>query len=522
LCTALLKCVKTQLAFRIEDRLSIAGMKISHLILISFFSILMLFSITTYINYNQSELVRANSEEFARSSVIVKSSNRFQRNFLNMVSGLRGYLLTNESFFIQTYDSAVIENEDILGELSALVRRGSEQKILLDDIRELHKYWVTEFASPLLEAKEKAVTDSGRTAFSNLYRVKVLSGLEKDVQRSLQQKFSDFTNVEYGFRDVQKELLDHSVSKTRSVSFLLTVISVVTGMCIAMFIAHYISSRIVRMVKLANNIAEGNYNVHIPDEGKNELSQLARSLNHMADILNRNISLLKRQRDELDQFAHIVSHDIKAPLRGIDNVVSWIEEDHRLDLTPKVREYLDLIKSRLVRAENLLRGLLDYARIGKEAHDIELVDVNELLTEILEDIPKREDIEIRIHPRMPILFAERVPLLQVFSNLITNAVKYHNKEDGKIKIYYKNGGDFYQFFVEDDGPGISSAYHEKIFQIFQTLQERDKFESTGVGLSIVKKILDDRNLMIKILSASGSGSIFYFTWPKTQGNAKAY
>lgn len=495
-------------------------MKISHIILISFFTILMLFSITTYINYKQSEFISTNAEEFARSSVIVKSSNRFQRNFLNMVSGLRGYLLTNESFFIQTYDSAVIENEGIPRQLSSTVRRGSEQKILLDDIHELHKYWVTEFAAPLLEAKKKATSDSGRAAFNNLYRIKVLNGLEKDVQRSLQQKFSDFTNVEYGFRDVQKELLDRSVSKTKSVSFLLTGISVVTGMCIAMFIAHYISSRIVRMVKLANNIAEGNYDVHIPNEGKSELGQLARSLNHMVNILNKNISLLKRQRDELDQFAHIVSHDIKAPLRGIDNVVTWIEEDHSLDLTPKVKEYLDLIKSRLVRAENLLRGLLDYARIGKEAREIEPVDINELLAEILGYISKRQGIEIRIYPKMPILITERVPLLQIFTNLITNAVKYHDKANGTIKVYYKEEGDLYQFFVEDDGPGINVAYHEKIFQIFQTLQERDKFESAGVGLSIVKKILDDRNLNIKVLSANGIGSIFYFTWPKTQSYAK--
>jgi light-regulated signal transduction histidine kinase (bacteriophytochrome) len=217
-----------------------------------------------------------------------------------------------------------------------------------------------------------------------------------------------------------------------------------------------------------------------------------------------------------------VSHDIKAPLWGIDNVVTWIEEDHSVDLTPKVKEYIDLIKSRLVRAESLLRGLLDYARIGKEARIIEPVDINELLTEISEYIPKRQGIEIHFYPKMPILWTERVPLLQVFTNLITNAVKYHDKENGKVKIYYKNGGDFYQFFVEDNGPGIGTAYHQKIFQIFQTLQERDKFESAGVGLSIVKKILDDRNLEIKVLSAPGSGSIFYFTWPKTQNNATTY
>jgi signal transduction histidine kinase len=432
-----------------------------------------------------------------------------------MVSGLRGYLLTNEIFFIQTYDSAIIENEKILDDLSTLVSDRSDQQILIDEIHELHRYWIQEFAIPLLEAKRYiTLSDSSKIAFNKLYRGKIVNGLEKDVQRSLQQKFSEFTNVEYLFRDSQKEILNATVKSTKSVSFFLTLISVITGMCIAMFLAHYISSRIVKMVKMANAISEGQYDVHMDDNGKSELSQLARALNNMAQILDGNISLLKRQRDELDQFAHIVSHDIKAPLRGIDNVVTWIEEDHSFDLPPKVNEYLNLIKGRIIRAENLLRGLLDYARIGKEQKDIELVDVNELLAEVQEYIPKKPEIELKIQTNLPILYTERVPLLQIFTNLITNAIKYHDRQQGKVKVYYKGKGDKYEFFVEDDGPGIDRTYHEKIFLIFQTLQERDKFESTGVGLAIIKKILDDRNLKINVLSEPGKGSIFSFTWPK--------
>jgi signal transduction histidine kinase len=497
-------------------------MKISYIILVSFLFVLMLFSITTYINYRQSVLVGTNAEEFAKSSTIVRHGNRFQRNFLTMVSGLRGYLLTNELFFIQTYDSAIIENETILKDLATMVRDDSDQKILLDDIHELHKYWVMEFAVPLLEAKRvTSLSDSSRRAFNRLYTDKIAKGLDKDVQRSLQRKFSDFTNVEYGFRDLQKEMLDHSIKKTKSISFILTGISVVAGMCIAMFIAHYISSRIVKMVRFANNISEGQLDVRMNDEGRSELSQLARALNNMAQILHKNISLLKRQKDELDQFAHIVSHDIKAPLRGIDNVVTWIEEDHSFDLPPKVNEYLALIKGRLIRAENLLRGLLAYARIGKEATEIELVDINELLDEVLEYIPKKPGIDVRIQPKMPTLLAERVPLLQIFTNLITNAIKYHDKNEGRVKVYHKAQADFYEFFVEDDGPGIDKHYHEKIFIIFQTLQERDKLESTGVGLAIIKKILDDRNLPINLLSEPGRGSIFSFKWPKNPKYAES-
>jgi signal transduction histidine kinase len=495
-------------------------MKISHIILISFFFILLLFSITTYINYNQSELVNVNSEEFARSSTIVRHSNRFQRNFLNMVSGLRGFLLTNELFFIQTYDSAILENESILNDLSAFVPDGSDQKILLDEIHELHKYWVNEFATPLLEAKkETRLSDSSKFAFNELYKKKLVNGLEKDVQKSLQKKFTDFINYEYGFRDTRKAILTNSVQKTKRISFYLTGISVIAGMCIAIFIAHYISSKIVNMVKLANSIAAGNYQVHTNATGNNELSQLARTLNNMAKILNTNISILRRQKEELDQFAHIVSHDIKAPLRGIDNVVTWIEEDHSFDLPPKVNEYLNLIKGRIVRAENLLKGILMYARVGKEDRFKEIVDINQLLKEVQEYIPKKKGITLKIQENMPILLTERVPLLQIFTNLIVNAFKYHDKKEGEVKVYYKAEPDFYHFFVADDGPGIDEIYHDKIFIIFQTLQDRDNSESTGVGLAITKKILNDRNLEIKVISEPGKGSTFMFTWPKIEYNA---
>jgi signal transduction histidine kinase len=495
-------------------------MKIAQIILISFFFILILFSITTYINYKQSELVNVNSEEFAVSSTIVRHSNRFQRNFLNMVSGLRGFLLTNELFFIQTYDSAILENETILNDLSTLMQDGSDQKILLDDIRELNKYWVDEFATPLLEAKKQTLlSDSNKAAFNELYKAKLVNGLEKDVQRSLQRKFATFINYEYGFRDTRKEALTNTIQKTKNISIYLTGFSVIAGTCIAMFMAHYISSKIVNMVKLANSIAEGNYAVHINDTGNSELGQLAKALNNMAKILHTNFSLLKRQKDELDQFAHIVSHDIKAPLRGIDNVVTWIQEDHSFDLPPKVNEYLNIIKGRILRAENLLKGILMYARVGKEERFKEIVDLNQLLLEVQEYIPKTNGITLKIQPGMPVLFSERIPLLQIFTNLIVNAFKYHDKQIGEVKVYFKSTNDYYQFFVADDGPGIDSIYHEKIFMIFQTLQDRDSFESTGVGLAIAKKILDDRNMEIKVISDPGRGSTFMFTWPKNEYDA---
>jgi signal transduction histidine kinase len=490
-------------------------MKISHIILLGFFFILLLFSITTFINYRQSEKVNENTEKFASSSSILRQGNRLQRNIFNMVSGLRGYLITSEPSFIQTYDSARNENVEILTELAAEIRTNSPQQKLVTELDALNTRWINEFATPLIEAKKAAaLSDSSAASFTKFYRAQLTSGIEKALLQDFQRKFKDFSNREYAFREAQKETLTASIEQTKTISFVLTTISVIIGVGIAIILASHISSRILKMVRMADSIAQGNYKVNMEDKRSDELSGLARSLNNMAQVLSENISLLQRKNEELNQFAHIVAHDLKAPLRGIDNVVTWIEEDHSLDLPAKVQEYLSLVKGRIVRAENLLNGILSYSRIGREVQHKEVVHLTELFDEIRTYLPSKTGITLMIQPGMPDLFTERLPLFQVFSNLIINAFKYHDKPHGHVKVYFKTHAKYYEFFVEDNGPGIAKSYHEKIFMIFQTLQARDSFESTGVGLAIVRKILHDRKLSIEVLSEPGKGSTFAFTWPK--------
>lgn len=490
-------------------------MKISHLIFLGFFFILIMFTITTYMNYRQAEKVNENSEWFAKSTTVMQQGNRFQRNILNMVSGLRGYLLSGENFFIQSYDSAAQENVQILEQLQAIIPDTSGQSLVLRELVRLNDQWMLDFADPLIRAKKAAsVSDSSLRAYNTLYRDKLVVGTEQNINRRLQQRFRDFTNFEYQLRTARSQILTDSIKQTRTISFFLTTFSIIIGFLISLFLAYRISTRIMAMVKMANSIASGNYEVQTADRGSDELSQLANSLNHMAEVLSENIRLLQRKNEELDQFAHIVSHDLKAPLRGIDNVITWIEEDHSTELPPKISEYIQLIKGRLMRAENMIRGILLYARVGKQNLEREFINLNALLQDISENLVLRPGLKLEVQPELPEIYSERIPLQQVLANLISNAIKYHDKTEGYIRVYFDNHEDRYEFFVEDNGPGISKNYHDKIFAIFQTLQERDSFESTGVGLAIVKKILDDRKQTITVTSESGNGTTFSFTWPK--------
>jgi signal transduction histidine kinase len=477
--------------------------------------ILIMFGAVTYINFKQAEQVNENSEFFAKSTTVVRQSNRFQRNMLNMISGLRGYLFTGENYFKQAYDSAALENVAILNELSQLIPDTSVQNNTFEEIEQLNELWLDSFAIPLINAKQVAAhSPDNQKDFEKLYREKLTSGVEMNINRRLQQKIRDFSNYEYNLRDIRKQQLTDSITQTRLISFYLTTFSIVIGLAIAFFLAYRISTRIIKMVSMANQIAKGDYNVSTIDKGGDELGLLARSLNNMAKVLSENIALLQRKNEELGQFAHIVSHDLKAPLRGIDNVVTWIEEDHAQELTPKVKEYIGLIKGRLVRAENLIQGILMYARVGREQPLKEQVNLNELVQEAVETVAPEPSQKIIIQKNLPVINTERLPLQQVISNLVSNAIKYHDKANGEVRISFENKKDEYVFKVRDNGPGIEKIYHEKIFMIFQTLQERDSFESTGVGLAIVKKILEDRKQTIQIISEPNQGSTFIFTWPK--------
>jgi len=485
-------------------------MKISTLIFISIFFILLMFSITTYVNYKQSEEVRSNAEFLSQSGNIVRQSNQLQRNILYMERGLKRYVSIRENYLLQTIDTTSLENNSLLNELLSIIPGNSDQLKRLTEIKNLYNQWFEEFARPIM--KIKAAKDSVKQNFSILHIENSL--IEDSLNHLLQQAFRELVNVEYANRLQRRTILERSEQQTKLVSISLTGLSIIVGFVIAMFLARHISKRISKMVNMANNIAESNYNVQVKDKSNDELSELSRSLNHMSEMLEENITLLKRKNLELDQFAHIVSHDLKAPLRGIDNVISWIEEDYLNEMPPKLQEYLQLIKGRVLRLENLIQGILSFARIGKDLNENEEINTSDLVREIVENIPEKDGISVVIGNNMPVIHSEKIPLSQVFANLISNAIKYHDKSKGEVKIYSKENTAYYEFFVEDNGPGVDKKYHDKILIIFQTLQERDSFESTGVGLAIVKKILDDRKEQIKIVSEPGKGFVFSFTWSK--------
>jgi PAS domain S-box-containing protein len=221
---------------------------------------------------------------------------------------------------------------------------------------------------------------------------------------------------------------------------------------------------------------------------------------------------LEQSNKELQEYAHVVSHDLKSPLRSISALVHWIKEDIQKEVTTETYSHLEMIDSTLEHMETLITNVLEYSSLGERPLVIEPVDLNELLQKVVSLLQVPPHITIKFKCSFPVLNIDGVKMKQLFQNLISNAVRYSDKSAGIIELDYALAKGNHTFSVKDNGIGIDAAYHEKIFEIFQSLSSHK--ESTGIGLSIVKKILDFYNGNIWVKSTLGSGSTFYFSFPK--------
>ena len=377
------------------------------------------------------------------------------------------------------------------------------QKQRLDSIILLHSEWI-EYANSLISTKKDTIPESN-LKYQELFEKKVRKEVGKKLNDAIQLKFVAFDGDEYNLRYRRREVLQKSIDKTRQLTLGLTLFSIAIALLGCFYIVKRITSRIKKMVGLAEEISNGIFK-KIEDDKNDELTQLSQSLNNMSATLDKNIK-------ELNQFAYVVSHDLKAPLRGIDNITKWAEEDYAHELTPGMKKSIDLIKGRTHRLENMINGLLEYARIGIVKKNYEEVDVKVILNELC-DLLVPPAFSVHYLSPLPKLVTEKLRLEQVFSNLLSNAVKHHQQPKGNISIDCKELASYYEFSVSDDGPGIQAEYHEKIFVIFQTLKERDAFESTGAGLAIVKKIIEEQQASISVESKPEQGTTIKFTWPK--------
>jgi signal transduction histidine kinase len=321
--------------------------------------------------------------------------------------------------------------------------------------------------------------------------------------------------------------LDSDIARLKATTLYFAISLFVAGLLLSVLLANMITTNILRLSAAVKEISSGADQTRVEIKGTDEVGKLAKAFNDMLNSLEKNrldllhySEKLKKQNEELQQFSYVVSHDLKAPLRAIFKLSEWIEEDMGAGLDEGIRHNLKTLRGRVFRLEALINGLLEYSKIGRENVPNEKTDVQIMVKEVLDLLNPPKNFKIEIPVRLPILVTKRILLQQILINLLSNAIKYNDKPQAMIRILSSEKDDHFEFTIEDNGIGIDKAYHEKIFVIFQTLEARDKVEATGIGLSIVKKTLDDMGGTIRVESQPGEWTRFVLTWPKVRDHQK--
>jgi signal transduction histidine kinase len=244
-------------------------------------------------------------------------------------------------------------------------------------------------------------------------------------------------------------------------------------------------------------------------------SELGERIQERTGALERANRELESSNRELDEFAHVVSHDLKAPLRGITSLASWISTDCAAILPDESKEHLGQMTGRARRMSELIDGILRYSRLGRTKRELSAVDAHAIAAEVIDSLEPPQAIRVRIDGRLPVVVYDRTQLVQVFQNLIENAIQHLGKPTGEIVVSCQPEPDSFRIAVQDDGRGIDERHFDRIFKMFQVLGRSAEEGSTGVGLAIVKRIVENHGGSITVESVVGSGTTFRFSVPRS-------
>ncbi|MCP4460587.1 MAG: PAS domain-containing protein [Cytophagales bacterium] len=259
-------------------------------------------------------------------------------------------------------------------------------------------------------------------------------------------------------------------------------------------------------------------------KAKEKAEESGKGLKEAHSLLERRVKErtidLKKANQELRELAYTLSHDLKSPLRGISTLSDWLYSDNKSSLNKQSVENLELLKSRVTMLFSLIEGIFNYSKIEEVSTEFEDIDMNTIAIDVVNmfDIP--DSMNLIIEKDLPVIPAVRIHMIQVLQNLISNAIKYNDKEQGIIQIGCNELSQGWEFYIKDNGMGIAEKYFDRVFKIFQTLQSKKEADSTGIGLAIANKIVEIYNGKIRIESKIGDGSTFYFTIPYDTINQK--
>lgn len=449
------------------------------------------------------ERQRSAQAESDQSRTLRRTMMQAQLALVDMETGQRGYLLTGDETYLQPYNTGMQQLRESFDALASLTEGNALQHASVSQIAALASAKSTELRSTI---------DAHRAGVDSLGLVRTHHG--KRLMDEIRERSAEFLRLEC-------EAFDRSASRFKRLSDLVLAISC-AGTALAFLLAsaatlwtrQAVAETYAAKVESEARAAELRVKAETLAQQETVQAQQLREQQKLSLELTQVNVALALSNSDLEQFSYVASHDLKAPLRGIANLSSWIEDDLGSAVTEEARKQFALLRGRVQRLEALINGIAEYSRAGRESGQVERVDVETMLKEVCDLAAPNAQVKIVVATAMPKLWTSPTPLQQIFSNLISNAMKHATPHQGCITIRSDNDSGLWRFSVSDNGPGIDPAFHKRIFELFQTLDSKDRVEGSGIGLALVKKLVERYGGSVMVKSALGEGATFSFTWPE--------
>ena len=444
-------------------------------------------SVTSYLSF-QKQAKR--NLWVGHSYEVLKVAQHIQGLMTDMETGRRGFRGTNEKRFLQPYDEALKQIGPEILNLKNLVDDNLQQEnnatALEQHVNGLLQFW-----------KDKGDDASGYTRDTNIK----ITDDEKKRMDEIRANLNDLSQVESTLLSNRENNNTHSIIVASKTSILgIILIQAIILVLIILILRESKKNRTVR-----GKLREFNEGLILQ---KDILLESEKEL-HMA------LFKVEEVNKQLEKFVYTVAHDIKSPLAGISGSLARLKSDETIIANPKVARFIDLSYEQSVHLSEMVNSILEYSRVSLDNQQEDEVNTKELVNELATLMYPPQNVHITVTGSMPVLITRRIKIIEVFQNLIGNAIKYNNKEQGYIEVGCSEKDQCYEFFVKDNGIGISEENQHHIFSLFRASANSSARESsTGFGLNIVKLIVEEQGGKIWVESVPGEGSTFYFEWRK--------
>jgi len=495
-----------------------------HIISIFFVCIIIAFTLTRI-----SSLV-STIQWVSHTHEVISKAHNIEKLLVDIETGQRGFLITGKENFLEPYTKGTIEHNEVMSELLELISDNPSQALKAKHIDSLVEKWHEQAAIPEIEERRKM--NRGEASMQDVSSL-IIAETGKDIIDETRYKLKEFIEIEHVLL-AEREI----IARNKTYTVVKVVLAGSTIIIFISFSALYFTSKSIcnqiggepeQIASITGKIADGNFDIHISEKNPtgmlksvvsmaSSLREQREKIDHNQDILEDTVEErtkeLEASRQELESFAYAISHDLKAPLRAVDNLSQWIAEDLGNDLPEGVDNKIMVLRERVQRMKKLIDGLLELSRVGRNDSNIESFCTERTVREIISSLyDDNGAIEFDIKS-LPKIESNQIRFSQVMSNIIDNGVKHNESDKPRIEIGYQDLGNLIEFYIKDNGIGIEDKYHSKIFDIFTKLSPKDDGDGVGAGLALIQRIVAQMGGTIRLESEAGTGTVFYFTWPK--------